>query len=390
MTGPTSAVVWDPRFLHYEFSPDHPFTQRSRGLAVELLREQLGPATHSVHWFRSVPPATRAVLERFHDTGFVDFVERVSAQESAVLLDAGDTPSFPGCYEEAARIVGGADQALRWTLEHHRPAFHPAGGLHHAHPGRASGFCIFNDVAVAVRTALDDGLRVAYLDVDAHHGDGVMYGFYESGRVLDIDFHQDGRTLFPGTGFPSEVGQGDGAGLKANLPLPPRAGDEALLPLFRRVVPVMLRSFRPDVIVLQHGIDGHQGDRLAQLQYSPSAYAEIDRRVLSLAAELTEGRLLVTGGGGYRPDAVARVLARTGLLLANAELPADAEILPEAWRERFRSELGESAPTAWADAEPATGSRWTPEHEEKLVATLERELGTRFPSRPDDASGEPG
>jgi acetoin utilization protein AcuC len=387
MSRAAAAVVWDPRFLHYDFGATHPFSERSRGLAVELLRDSLERSAHAVEWVREVRPATRAVLERFHETDYVDLVERVSGQESPVLLDAGDTPSFTGCFEETARIVGGADVALRWTLEHHRPAFHPSGGLHHAHPGRASGFCIFNDVAVAVRTALDDGLRVAYVDIDAHHGDGVMYGFYDSGRVLDIDFHQDGRTLFPGTGFPSEGGRGDGAGLKANLPLPPLAGDEAILPLFRRVVPALLRSYHPDLIVLQHGVDGHRGDRLAQLQYSPAAYAEIDARVLELARELTDSRLLVTGGGGYRPDAVSRVLARTGLLLAGAEPPVESAMLPEEWRQRFRTDIGRSAPLAWADAEPAAPSPWTTDREAKLVSTLERELGVRLPAPSADSAG---
>ncbi len=376
---PSAAVVWDPRFLHYDFGPDHPFSERSRGLAVDLLRRELERTGAPVHWTRQVRPAPRAVLERFHEAPYLDLVERSSALEQPILLDLGDTPSFPGCFEEAARMVAGARAALDWTLEHGRPAFHPAGGLHHAHPDRASGFCIFNDVALAVAGLVDAGRRVAYLDIDAHHGDGVMYGFYDSGRVLDIDFHQDGRTLFPGTGFPTESGRGDGAGLKANLPLPPLAGDEALLPLFDRVVPPLLRSFRPEVLIVQHGVDGHVGDRLAQLQYTSGAYAEIDRRLIALAQELCGGRLLVTGGGGYRPEAVARVLARTGLALAGVALPPAAEPVPEEWRQQYRADIGAAAPSGWADAEEPMRSPWSADRSATLVAALEAALGVRFP-----------
>ncbi|EQD44777.1 Histone deacetylase superfamily, partial [mine drainage metagenome] len=171
-------------------------------------------------------------------------------------LDHGDTPAFPGCFEEAARIVEGTVRAVDFALAERGRAFHPAGGLHHAHRDAASGFCIFNDVAVGVERAVSAGHRVAYLDIDAHHGDGVMYGFYDSGRVLDIDVHQDGRTLFPGTGAVSEIGAGDGEGRKVNVPLPPGAGDETLVPLVARLVPTLLRDFRPDLIVVQHGADG--------------------------------------------------------------------------------------------------------------------------------------
>jgi acetoin utilization protein AcuC len=371
--------VWDPRFLHYDFGPDHPFSERSRGLAVDLLRRELRRSDTPVHWTQQVGLATRAALERFHEGPYLDLVERAGDREDSFPLDAGDTPSFPGCFEESARLVSGARIALDWTVEHRRPAFHPAGGLHHAHPDRASGFCIFNDVALAVRAALDAGHRVAYVDIDAHHGDGVMYGFYDSGRVLDIDFHQDGRTLFPGSGFATEAGRGDGSGLKANLPLPPHAGDEALLPLFHRIVPELLRTFRPDVIVLQHGVDGHLGDRLAQLQYTSAAYAEIDSALLALARELCGGRILVTGGGGYRADAVARVLARTGLVLAGIPLPPATESVPEEWREQYRAEIGAPAPLAWADAEEAVRSPWSAESTAKLVRELEGALGVHFP-----------
>ena len=380
MVDPALTVVWDERFHAYDLGPDHPFSERSRALAADLLATTSHAHDPSaIEWVRRVSPASRPLLETFHRPEYVEYVERASGYLTPILLDTGDTPSFPGCFEEAARIVEGADRALHCVVETSRPAFHPAGGLHHARPERASGFCIFNDVAIAVGRAANAGHRVAYVDIDAHHGDGVMYGFYDSGRVLDIDFHQDGRTLFPGTGFPVESGEGDGAGLKVNLPLPPLAGDEALLPLFRRLVPPLIRAFRPDVIVLQHGVDGHVGDALAQLQYTAAAYAEIDATMLSLAREVTRGRLLVTGGGGYRASSVSRVLARAGLLLAGIPAPDGHQLLPEPWRAEYERTIGERSPRTWTDSEALEGSPWRPEHETKLIAELEAALGQRFP-----------
>ncbi len=380
MGGPSLTVVWDPRFLDYDFGGHHPFSERSRELAVDLLRAIVPDgAPQAPTWISDVRSSDRRTLEAFHRPDYLDRVEEMGLAENGGYLDAGDTPAFPGCHAASARIVEGALRALRASRDTGGPAFHPAGGLHHAHPDRASGFCIYNDLAVAIAKLVSEGRRVAYLDVDAHHGDGVMYGFYDSGRVLDIDFHQDGRTLFPGTGFPEETGRGDGTGFKVNLPLPPFAGDRALLPLFRRVALPLLRDFRPEMLVVQHGVDGHFGDPLAQLQYSPEAYAEIDAALVAFAREQTQGRLLVTGGGGYRPAAVARVLATTGLLLAGGAPPSAGAELPPRWRSRFREVTGSSAPHEWNETAPPVPSAWEAQDEDRLVATLEEQLGCRFP-----------
>jgi acetoin utilization protein AcuC len=220
---------------------------------------------------------------------------------------------------------------------------------------------------------------VAYVDVDAHHGDGVMYGFYRSGRVLDIDFHQDGRTLFPGTGAVGETGRGDGKGLKVNLPLPPGTGDEALVPLFRRVVPPLVRSFRPDLIVVQHGADGHAGDPLTTLQYTSVGYDALDRIILDLADELCDRRLVVTGGGGYRPESVARVFARAGASVLGLPLPPLRESLPAGWRDSYEADWPHPAPMRWGDSARSGIPTWGPGDTEALVQTLERELGVRLP-----------
>jgi len=379
VTDTALSVVWDPRFRSYDFGPDHPFSEAGRDLAVRLLERSLRPAQRDgIDWQREVEPAASPILLTFHDESYLQRVRAASAAAHAWPLDTGDTPSFPGCFEASARIVAGTERAVRIVLERGGVAFAPAGGLHHAHRDRASGFCIFNDPAIAIAGALEAGRRVAYIDIDAHHGDGVMYGFYGTGRLLDIDVHQDGRTLFPGTGAITETGTGDGAGLKVNVPLPPGAGDEALVPLVRRLVPPLLREFRPELVVVQHGVDGHWGDPLAQLQYTPSGYAEVDRVLLALAHEFG-GRLVVTGGGGYDAGNVARTLARSALVLAGEALPPDSSPVPDGWRVDFFETVGRPAPSLWVDPPELRGSPWGPASELRLVTALENALGRRFP-----------
>ncbi len=374
------AVVWDPRFRSYDFGAGHPFSELSRELAVQLLEAVVPPERGpSIEWIREVEPSDDAPLLTFHDAGYLERIRTASRSGSRRPLDGGDTPAFPGCFEASSRVVAGTDRAVRRVLELGGAGFAPAGGLHHAHVDRASGFCIFNDVAVGIATALSRGRRVAYVDLDVHHGDGVMYGFYGSGRVLDIDFHQDGRTLFPGTGRVSETGTGDGAGLKVNIPLLPGMGDDALVPLAHRLIPPLLRDYRPELLVVQHGVDGHWGDPLAQLQYTPEGYAKVDRLLLELARELRIP-LVVTGGGGYEARNVARTLARVGLGLAGAALPADREPLPDRWREAFFEAIGEPAPSRWVDPPDLAPSSWGPPSEERVVRSLEEALGRRFPA----------
>lgn len=380
------SVYWDPRFLQYDFGADHPFTERSRWLAVRLLDDLgffEGSDAAAPRWVEEVVPAGRGELGRFHTDDYLDLVERVSYSHVAHPLDAGDTPSFPGCFEAAATVIGGTLAGTRLARDaSRRHAFNPGGGLHHAHPGRASGFCIFNDLAVAIRALLHESpslRRVAYVDIDVHHGDGVMYGFYEDGHLLDLDFHQDGRTIFPGTGFVAETGRGDGSGLKVNVPLPPETGDEAFLPLFEQIVPTMIRNYRPELIILQSGMDAHVGDRLGSLQYTTGAYERAAHLVHSLAHEVCDGRLVVTGGGGYAPENVSRGLARVALRLAEKgpDFRPDQE-LPSSWREEFARNFHFSAPRTWDEPGRPEPSFWTPHHTQKLLGALGERLGVRW------------
>jgi len=377
--GARLTVAWDPRIRAYDFGAGHPFDERPRELAVGLLEGSLAPEeANRLVRSPALEPAPRATLERFHRSRYLDLLARADAAGDHRLLDAGDTPSFPGCLEASARIVAATVAGLEQALAGGGPAFAPGGGLHHAAPDRASGFCILNDLAVAIALALERGRSVAYVDLDAHHGDGVMYGFYGNGRVLDVDFHQDGRTLFPGTGAVAESGSGDGAGTKVNVPLPPGSGDEALVPLARRLLPPLLETFDPGLVVVQHGVDGHWGDPLAQLQYTPHGYAEVDRLLVAWAAERRRP-VLWTGGGGYRPASVARVLARSARLAAGLPLPPDDAELPAGWRAGFAASLGTEAPARWVDPPRLARSRWSREEEDRLAAALGAALGRRFP-----------
>ncbi len=379
----SATLVWDPRFLDYDLGPGHPFSERSRGLAASLLDLwSAGPRPLGLDRCRQVEPASRSELLRFHTPEYLARVQAYDEEGSGRPLDLGDTPSFPRCHEAASRLVGGTLAAVRSTLGGGpRRAFQPGGGLHHAAPDHASGFCIFNDLAVAIADAFARGARhVAYVDVDAHHGDGVMYGFYGDGRLLDIDFHESGRTLFPGTGEPYETGVGDGAGSKVNVPMPAGAGDAALTRLFDRLVPGLVRAHRPELIVLQLGVDGHAGDALGHLRYTTRGYDHVVRTLRGLADSLGS-RLVVTGGGGYDASNVARVLALAGALLAGADaaLPTLDE-LPRSWRDRFTEETGASAPLRLFDPAPATrppeaAAPW----EARLLTDLEGALGERFP-----------
>ena len=282
-------------------------------------------------------------LRLFHKEDYLQFVKRAS-ELGNVFLDSGDTPAFKGCYESSALATGASlvavDQVMSGEVTH---AMNISGGLHHAHPGRASGFCIFNDPAVSIAYLKKKyGVKkVLYLDVDAHHGDGVMYGFYSDGGVLDIDFHEDGHHLFPGTGFTDEVGEGEGAGLKLNIPLPPFTDDDLYLPLFREIVPHAVRRFSPDVLLLQCGADSHANDLLAHLQLTTKTYIEVAKIVQKLAHEVGNGHLVVFGGGGYNQANVARAWTLVAAALTETNV---SDRTPQSWRKLFETLVGEDAP----------------------------------------------
>ena len=338
----TLGIIYGEEFQQYNFGPTHPLKPTRLKLTFELMNET--GLLKSPNIKVTAPRyATDAELQLFHTEEYLEFVKRASSV-GVGFLDSGDTPAFKGCYEASALAAGASltavDQVMSGKVSH---AMNIAGGLHHAHPDRASGFCIFNDPAISIAYLKSkfDVKKILYLDVDAHHGDGVMYGFYSDGAVLDIDFHEDGQHLFPGTGFTNEVGEGDGKGLKLNIPLPPFTDDALYLPLVREIVPRVVRKFRPEVLMLQCGADSHANDLLAHLQLTTKAYVDVANVVHELAHEVGGGRLVVLGGGGYNQANVARTWALVAAALSEGSFPNET---PKTWRKLFETLVGEEAP----------------------------------------------
>ncbi len=317
-------------------------------------------------------PATREEILLFHENDYVRLVERYSVKGSG-LLDMGDTPAFKGCYEATSLVAGASlvecDMVMSGKLDH---AFNPSGGLHHAHPERASGFCIFNDPAIVIAHLKSKYhvKRLLYLDIDAHHGDGVMYGFYSDPGVLDIDFHESGKFLFPGTGFPDETGKGEAEGLKVNIPLLPATGDEAYLRAFRQLVPALVRKYQPEVILVQCGADGHMDDKLAHLRLTTKVYSEVVGEMHRLAHELCNGKFLLFGGGGYTLANVPRVWTVAFATLAGIEL---TEEIPLDWSREFASATDEDPPAALYDA-PSKDTDHTLKEVDRVLKELHAHL----------------
>jgi acetoin utilization protein AcuC len=244
--------------------------------------------------------ARRAELERFCEPGFVDFVESQSERGTG-FFDYGDTPAFPGAFEAVSHVAGSALDGLRMIMDGKvRRTFQPIGGLHHARRGAAAGFCIFNDTGVVIESLRSEfGLqRVAYIDIDVHHGDGVFYSYEDDPDVIIVDTHQDGRTLYPGTGHAHESGTGAAKGTKLNIPFLPGTEDRDFLAEWQRAIE-FLRGFRPEFVILQCGADSIAGDPLAMLRLSPAAHARVARDLCELAEECAAGRIMGFGGGGY-------------------------------------------------------------------------------------------
>ena len=359
----TLQVVWDEALAAYDFGPGHPLAPVRIELAMALARE-LGVLDAPGVSVAVPEPACDALLELVHDPAYIAAVRRAGktvVPEPAAGLGTEDNPVFAGMHEASALVAGATVAAAKavWSgVAGH--AANLAGGLHHAMRKAASGFCVYNDPAIAMKWLLTQGAeRIAYVDLDVHHGDGVQAAFYTDPRVLTISLHEHPRTLFPGTGLAAETGSGAGAGYAVNVALPAGTDDAGWLRAFHAIVPPLVREFRPQLLVSQHGCDSHRLDPLAHFGLSIDAMRVTGAAVHRLAHETAGGRWVLIGGGGY---ALVQVVPRawTHLLAEAAGRPVDpAAQTPPGWRKSAQSRTGEAAPEWMTDWEPAV---YTPFH----------------------------
>ncbi len=349
---PTAAYIYADTMSQHVLREDHPLRPVRLRYTYELL-EAFGAFNGKTSLLVEPRFATVDELLTTHTPGYVDAVKRYSdggsIQDGAQygFTAQGDNPVFPGMYEAALLSTGASVQAAEMVADGTvRVAFNPSGGLHHAMAGHASGFCVFNDPAVAINALRRRGLRVVYVDIDAHHGDGVQAAFYGDDDVMTISLHESGRYLFPGTGEVDEVGTGKGRGYSVNVPLFPYTDDDVFLEAFDAVVPPLIDAFKPDVLATQLGIDTYMTDPLTHLALSTTGYVALVRRFSDMGYPW-----LAFGGGGYDVDAVAR-----GWALAYGEMVGRQwpDSIPESVRHNLTRDVMRDAAPAPVDPELRT------------------------------------
>ena len=334
MAGVTGFIYHD-EYLRYQFGPYHPLKSIKYKLTYDLVN-RLGIFNGKARCFKPEPASTET-LQLVHTREYIDFIKRMSDRGSG-YLDYGDTPAVKGIYEAACFKVGGsvlgADLIMEGRVQH---AFNVGGGMHHARPESAAGFCVFNDVAVAARHLQSRyGLkRIAIVDIDGHHADGTQDIFYRE-PVLTISTHREGIFFYPGTGFVDEIGEGEGKGYSVNIPLPPGTTDDVYLWAFNEVVPPLIREYHPEILLNQFGVDGHYQDPLVGLALTTRTYEAVASTMHQLAHEVCNGRYLIFGGGGYDPSNTAKCWA---IMFATI-----SEALPERCKEEYAELFDKTQP----------------------------------------------
>ena len=321
-----AVFIYSAEFERYRYPPEHPFNTIRARKTREIVNSMgllSGPGIGEV----APKPAERVVLKKFHSARYLHALKTAAEgkwDSNALNMGIGtsDCPVFEGLYDYAALVAGGTITAAKLILSGDADAaFNPSGGFHHAGPERASGFCYINDVALGCIVLAEAGKKVLYLDVDVHHGDGVAYAFYERSDVMTISFHQNPRTLFPGTGFEDEIGTGKGKGYCVNVPLPIGTYDQVYMKAFEALAPPLIEAFNPDVIVFELGADALAGDPLAHLYLTNNVYADIIDSLLGFNKPI-----LATGGGGYNVENTARAWALAWSILAGADSGQDMNL----------------------------------------------------------------
>ena len=338
-----TALIHSDQYTRFDYGPDHPLRMERLGLTWRLM-EAYGLTTLAGAKVVAPEPADEAALARFHAGPYLEVLKAVSGGlhlpgAYRYGLGPGDNPIFPGLWEASCLAAGGSLLAARLVADGDvERAFHFAGGLHHAMPDRASGFCYVNDPVLAILALRERGWRVCYVDIDAHHGDGVQFAFYADPNVLTISTHERGDRLFPGTGFVQEHGEGAGQGYSVNVPLEPYTDDPVYHEAFEAVVPPLLGAFKPDVVVAQLGIDSHHTDPLTHLSLSVQGFARTVARIVELSP-----RLVALGGGGYDLTNVARAWTAAWAVMNGVELRPD---LPASFADDMRS-FDFRSPSLW-------------------------------------------
>jgi acetoin utilization protein AcuC len=358
-------VIWDEELTSYDPGPGHPLRPIRLDLTVDLAR-RLGVLQRPGVSVAAPVRADDDLLQLVHDPAYIGYVKRAPQDAGGRLasffgLGTLDNPVFDRMHESAALVTGASVEAAKavWQggADH---AVNLAGGLHHAMRSSASGFCVYDDPAVAIAWLLAAGAKkVAYVDVDVHHGDGVQAAFYDDPRVLTISLHESGRSLFPGTGWPSETGAGDAAGTSVNVALPAGTADGGWLRAFDAVVPPLLRAYQPDVLFTQHGCDTHALDPLAHLRCTVDGQRAAYSMLHALAHEVCGGRWVAVGGGGYE---LLQVVPRAWThLLAEATGQPVEGATPDDWREYATSRMtgGPPPPTSLSDGSPPSFAHWS-------------------------------
>jgi len=326
---PRTAFIYSPEYGRFDYGPSHPLRNVRLRLTHDLIQAH-GlldlPGTRTLQ----TRPASLDEMAAFHDPAYLEVLRRADGGGSgrdlyAYGLGTGDNPIFRGVYEWSALVTGASLQAMELVADGRVDvAFTIAGGLHHAHRAKASGFCYVDDPAVIIAHLVERGLRVAYVDIDVHHGDGVQFGFYETDRVLTLSLHESGYSLFPGTGFTDETGAGKGQGFSANVPFAPGTDDEIFTWAFDEVAPPLLGAFAPDILVTQLGADTHHTDPLANLSLTTRGFAHAVRAFRALGRPW-----IALGGGGYDVANVPRHWTLAWAIMNGVEPPAG---VPEAYR----------------------------------------------------------
>ncbi|MFO7555166.1 MAG: acetoin utilization protein AcuC [Desulfobacterales bacterium] len=332
-------LVFSDRLNRHSYGPNHPLKVERLRITMDLI-EAYGLFDHPEMPWVEAREADEKDVRLVHTPEYLEVLRQANTGQTPAKswqygLGSGDNPVFPGLYDWSLLVTGATLECIRQVrFENRRIAFNIAGGLHHAQPARSSGFCYLNDPAIGIARMIQDGLRVVYLDLDVHHGDGVEAVFYNTDQVLTISIHQHGHSIFPGTGFPEEMGQGPGRGFAVNIPLAPGTDDDLYLRVFKETVPPLVHAYNPDVLVTQLGVDTFTTDPLASLNLTTDGFCKLIREIKSWGLHW-----VALGGGGYNIMNVARAWTSAWAIMKGVQLSDD---LPDDFVTKHRHLLGKN------------------------------------------------